>query len=91
VTRYRTKPQTVEAVQWRGDNEAEIIAFFPKDAQFFWGVDHVIIRTPENINMTLFERSWVARDSTGYTLFDDEVFELHYEKIEPREENEGSN
>ena len=25
MTLYRTKPQTVEAVQWRGDNEAEVV------------------------------------------------------------------
>lgn len=25
MTRYRTKPQTVEAVQWRGDNEVDMV------------------------------------------------------------------
>ena len=40
----RTKPVEVEAVQWRGDNRDDFIAFF-SDATFVWG-DALAVHSP---------------------------------------------
>ena len=91
MTRYRTKPQTVEAVQWRGDNAAEVTAFFPDAVRYIWAADHVIVKTDTG-GFVLFLNDWAVRRKSGATTLytEDDFAAADLEKIEPREENVGS-
>lgn len=95
MTRYRTKPQTVEAVQWRGDNEAEVIDFFDPATRYVWDGEWVTVYTyrsggrPVDVHL-LGHGYWIVRQDGKESVYDNEQFEKHFDKIEPREENEGS-
>ena len=78
MTRYRTKPQTVEAVQWRGDNEVEVVQTLGS----YWGP-----------YVARFGRSdiWYAVDADDrLASWEPGIFDAKFELVEPREENEGS-
>ncbi len=78
MTRYRTKPQTVEAVQWRGDNEVEVVQTLGS----YWGP-----------YVARFGRRdvWYAVDANDRVAsWEPDIFDWQFELVEPREENEGS-
>jgi len=87
----RTKQITVEAVQWRGDNEGEMIAFFPEGTRFVWRGSGVDAHTEGDMIYALPNGGWVVR-RTGEEelgLYTDEYFHYQFEPIEAPEENEG--
>lgn len=81
MTTYQTKPQTVEAVQWRGDNESEIIALSPEGTKFVWLADRMVLRPPHGEGLNLYLGWWVIRDAEGgVDVEDDSGFRAKYEE-----------
>lgn len=75
MTLYRTKPQTVEAVQWRGNNEAEVVQTLGS----YWGPYIARFGRP-NI--------WYAVNSDDMLeTWEPQIFA---EKFEPEPESDGS-
>lgn len=81
MTRYRTKPFEVEAVQWRGDNLEEVTATFP---EVFWNVDRQALfyaagghhyRIPEG-------HYFLTRGGFNPWAIDPNTFEANYHVVE---------
>lgn len=80
MTTYQTKPQTVEAVQWRGDNADELIALCPEGAKFVWLPDRVLVRGSAD-RFTLLVGWWLIRDVAGdVEAVDDTWFKATYQE-----------
>lgn len=78
MTRYRTKPQTVEAVQWRGDNEVEVVQTLGS----YWG--------PYVARFGRYD-IWYAVDADDrLASWEPGIFDAKFEPAELLEEHEGS-
>lgn len=79
MTTYQTKPQTVEAVQWRGDNESEITAFFG-GASFLWSGPMVFVTTALG-RASMTKGDWAVRSIEGFAgIYSDPEFQLRFEE-----------
>lgn len=92
VQEYRKRPIVVEAIQWTGDNEAEIQAWAGADT--FHALDpedRVNSDDPEctaalrvaangNTELGLLTGEWVLRDEAGFYPVKDEIFRKTYEE-----------
>ncbi|MFA5898842.1 MAG: hypothetical protein WC829_06980 [Hyphomicrobium sp.] len=90
--RARTKPIIVEAVQWRGDNEGELIRFFPEGTRFVWRGARVVVFTPTDMwsSVNISRDWWAVKYPDSLISVPPEYFQKRFDIIEPPEENEGS-
>lgn len=79
MTRYRSRPASVEALQWRGNNEAEVMRFFQDGTRYVWG-ESVVALQPDGVNVRVDYLEWLVRYTDGWlALFHDDVFKTHFE------------
>ena len=86
--KFRKKPVVIDAVQWNGDNEAEIVELSngERDLEFcddfIESKPEVKIKTLEGV-MTANLKDWIIRGVNGelYPCKPD-IFEKTYEKVE---------
>jgi hypothetical protein len=64
---YRTRPVTVEALQWTGDNRAEWFSF--------WGAED----TGKPIGWTL--NSWAFREGSDLRVLEEDAFLARFEPL----------
>lgn len=79
---YRQKPFFVKAIQWTGDNTAEVQDFLGAD---FKGINaamtHIWVKNPLNA-MALYIGAYAVRDeSGGCYVVSEKVFERIYELV----------
>lgn len=81
MDKYRTKPIEVEALQYTGRNNEEILAFAGKCAGFTL-LNHLMIQNEEGSNRAL-PGCFIIRDIEGNCHFcEPDVFHEKYEKVE---------
>lgn len=89
--KFRKKPVVIEAVQWLGNNQDELLNFVGSDDKIYWSTEQIsncdcssvlIIKTLEG-NMTALIGDWIIRGIQGelYPCKPD-IFEKTYEKVE---------
>ena len=82
MPRFRKKPVVIEAVQFTGKNQDEIIRFGGKDVGFFGRVSELRIRTLEGM-MHVSTGDWVIRGVKGEIYpCKPEIFAETYEAFE---------
>jgi hypothetical protein len=82
VPKFRKKPVEIEAIQFTGNNDDEVLAFVGKDAYDpISNRPTIVIRTLEG-NMTTEVGDWVIRGVKGehYPCKPD-IFEATYEEV----------
>lgn len=78
MKKYRKKPVVIEAVQWTGSNEDEVLAFFP-EVDFV--EDYCIVQTLEG-DMRGMPGDWIIRGVSGeYYPCKPGIFEATYEEV----------
>lgn len=89
MPRYRKKPVVVEAVQWRGDNDAEVFAFYDGDIplQTEQGIaadapKYIIVPTLEGYHQAS-PGDWIIKGVQGeFYPCKPDIFEATYEEAE---------
>lgn len=91
--RYRTKPFEIEAIQWTGDNEAEVQTLAPGKFYALTENDRLNADDPDataevfdylhSTWVLVFDGQWVIKGMKGeFYPCDDEVFRTKYEAID---------
>ncbi len=79
--KFRKKPVVIEAVQFTGGNQSEIISFAGKVAKMEGTLKHLIIKTLEG-RMSVTAGDWVIKGVKGeYYPCKPDIFEATYEAI----------
>lgn len=80
---YRKKPVVIEAVQIRGDNDDELLAFLNKHVVPFESVgDHVIVIHTLEGDMRADPYDWIIRGVAGeFYPCKPDIFEATYEPV----------
>lgn len=90
TTRYRKRPVVVDAVQWTGDNEAEVQAFVgpaPSDPgaafqKFDIYASYLLYVAANRSWLPVELGEWVIKDSKGCYPCKADIFEATYEPVE---------
>lgn len=78
----RTKPHQVDAVQWRGNNEQELITFFGPNATFVWEKNEVFVHSREWGYLPMKTGWWaVLTPLLGVSTMSDAAFLSAYEPL----------
>lgn len=78
--KFRKKPITIEAIQWTGDNEEEILQFFNwVELDIDVPTKSLIIQTLEGM-MFARKDDWIIKGE--FYPCKPDIFELTYEKVE---------
>lgn len=92
MAQYRKKPIVVEAMQWTGDNEAEIQAWTgtdifhkldPEDRENADDPDHTgnLLIAANSCHAGLADGEWIIRDAKGFYPCEADVFGTTYEEV----------
>lgn len=82
VQRYRKLPVEIEALQWTGDNGAEIQAWCGDFFKFADSDGSAVLYVKANDAWLDVEISeWVAKDSIGFYPIKDSMFKKSYEPV----------
>ena len=82
--RFRTKPLTLEAVQFDGTNAAGVTALIPSGAATVTQVYRepaLLVETPGRLPRILHPGDWISWDGSDVTLHSDQSFSRIYEPI----------
>ena len=88
---YRKRPVVIEAVQWRGDNEDEMLEWMgeefyvrePYVGELTGNAYTAVIWVNANTNwLNIVTGEWVIKDSLGFYPCKNEQFHETYEKVE---------
>jgi hypothetical protein len=80
MTQYRAKPAIIEAIQWKGSNEGDIMYFIGGCTQPI-GDGRLIIPAGE-YDITAAEGDWVTKSANGEVgLCKHDTFEETYEAV----------
>lgn len=90
MTLYRTKPQTIEAVQWHGDNETDIVSLFPQGTRFMWSKYEFTAYPPGGGRFHANRLDWVVLVGVFYDRWPNSNFLQVFERVEPEPESDGS-
>jgi hypothetical protein len=93
---YRKKPVVIEAIQWTGDNLAEIKAFMEPQLSALrctWGEEFELFSLTEGLKIYTFEGplrasvgDWIIKEIDGeFSLCEPNIFELTYEPVSEAE------
>lgn len=79
--KFRKKPVIIEAIQWTGNNIAEIADFMDDEYDFHPKNKKIIIRTLEG-NMLANLKDWIVKGVNGeFYPCKPDIFEKTYEKV----------
>lgn len=92
MPKYRKRPLVVDAIQWTGDNKAEVLDFvegFDRDGDAPFGgftVDYetasATLWVEANKSWLPIEKGeWILRDAKGYYPCKDDIFRATYDKV----------
>jgi hypothetical protein len=79
---YRKKPVVIEAVQWDGQNRAELVEFVGESLDEAWSVGgYCFINTLEG-RMNAYVGDWIVKGVKGeFYPVKPEIFEETYERV----------
>jgi len=89
--RYRKRPVIIEAIQWTGDNEAEIqqwagannfYALDPEDSENPEDTAAVRVAANGNTELCVVTGEWILRDKSGFYPCNAERFAETYEAVD---------
>ena len=81
IQKFRKKPVVIEAVQFNGENQSEIISFAGKVAKMEGTLKHLIIKTLEG-RMSVSSGDWIIKGVKGeFYPCKPDIFEATYEAI----------
>lgn len=87
MAKYRKKPVEVEAVQWTGENGAEVVRFVNHDGKWWskYSLDVMYIGTHEGV-MIAMPGDWIIKGVNGeFYPCKPDIFEKTYERVEEDE------
>lgn len=77
---HRKQYATINAIQWNGDNGAEVLAFTGEGGAVFPVLGYAEFNSA-NARYTIQKGDWIIRDGDGdLTVLSDEDFRAHYEE-----------
>lgn len=81
IKKYRKKPVVIEAIQWRGNNFAEVFAFC-KDAIIDDVYGDVLIKTLEGVHEAIVGDYIIKGVNGEFYPCKPDIFEKTYEEVE---------
>lgn len=79
---YESKLRKVEAIQWTGENKAEVKAFINGKIKFIFGRNGSLTLYPKPAEFLLFDRDYLIKDSEGGIFgMDEDDFERFFKEI----------
>lgn len=81
MTKYRIKPLVIDAIQWTGDNYAEVFEFTEGNAYPTKSHSDTLALSPDG-EVKVEKGNYIIRNREGnYVLCDEDIFNMIYEPV----------